>query len=147
MDHNERAGGLRAYQLQQVLEIVGARIAEPIQVAELAAAARLSPFHFSRMFKRATGYAPHAYLTRQRMGLARKLLAEGEVSLAEIARRVGYQTQAHFTDVFRKQVGITPGAFRREATAAARMAPPVRSQAIGSPLAATASAGMHAASD
>src|SRR5687768_12458748 len=134
MEHNERLAGnagLRAYQLQQVLEMVDARIAEPIQVAELAAAAHLSPFHFSRMFKKSTGHAPHAYLTVRRMALARRLLAEDELALADIARRVGYQTQAHFTDVFRKQVGITPGTYRRESRTQPRAgAAPIRAEIV-----------------
>ncbi|HYC35382.1 MAG TPA: AraC family transcriptional regulator [Usitatibacter sp.] len=114
IEHRQSPGaGLRAYQLQQVLDIIDARLAEPIQVAELAAAAHLSPFHFSRMFKKSTGHAPHAYITTRRMELARRLLASNDFSLAEIATRVGYQTQAHFTDVFRKHVGATPGAYRR----------------------------------
>ena len=108
------AGGLRAYQLQQVIDAIESRVAEPIQVAELARIAQLSPFHFSRMFKKSTGHAPHAYITARRMALARALLASGEAPLAEVASRVGYQTQAHFTDVFRKQVGATPGSYRRE---------------------------------
>ena len=108
-------GGLRPYQLQQVLDAIEARIAEPIQVAELAQVAHLSPFHFSRMFKKSTGLAPHAYITSRRMERARELLAGSEVPLGEVATRVGYQTQAHFTDVFRKQCGKTPGCYRREA--------------------------------
>jgi len=72
----------------------------------------MSPFHFARMFKLATGLAPHAYITRQRMGRARDLLATTDLPLLEVAARVGYQTQAHFTGVFHRYVGTTPRVYR-----------------------------------
>ena len=105
-------GGLAPHRLQRVLSCIEARLAERVQVRELADEIHMSPFHFARMFKLATGLAPHAYITRQRMGRARELLATTELPLLEVAARVGYQTQAHFTGVFHRYVGTTPRVYR-----------------------------------
>lgn len=107
-----QARGLAPHRLQRVLAAIDARLAEPIQVHELADEIHMSPFHFARMFKLSVGHAPHAYITQQRMERAKDLLAHGDLALAEVATRVGYQTQAHFTGVFHKQVGMTPRVFR-----------------------------------
>jgi AraC-like DNA-binding protein len=104
--------GLSSNRLKRVLGTIEARLGESILVADLAAEAHMSPFHFARMFKHTTGQAPHVYITAQRMERAKSLLIDGSLSLAEIARRVGYQTQAHFTGVFHANVGLTPRQFR-----------------------------------
>ena len=104
--------GLAPHKLQRVLACIEERLAEPIQVKELASLVHMSPFHFARMFKLATGHPPHAYITAQRMERAKKLLADSDLSLVEVAARVGYQTQAHFTGVFHHHVGTTPRVFR-----------------------------------
>ena len=108
----QAGGGLAPHRLQRVLACIEARLAERVQVRELADEIHMSPFHFARMFKLATGLAPHAYITRQRMGRARDLLATTDLPLLEVAARVGYQTQAHFTGVFHRYVGTTPRVYR-----------------------------------
>jgi AraC-like DNA-binding protein len=82
------------------------------RVRELADAVHMSPYHFARMFKQSTGHPPHLYITWQRMDRAKQLLAQSSLPLAEVATRVGYQTQAHFTGVFHRRVGTTPRAYR-----------------------------------
>ena len=79
----------------------------------------MSPFHFTRLFKQATGLSPHAYLTFHRVERAKQMLAESRLALVEVAACVGFQTQGHFTEVFRRHAGITPRRFRvtREAGA------------------------------
>ena len=105
-------GGLAPHRLQRVLACIETRLAERVQVRELADEIHMSPFHFARMFKLATGHAPHAYITRQRMERAKELLASTQLPLLEVAARVGYQTQAHFTGVFHRYVGTTPRVYR-----------------------------------
>ena len=117
--HFPPAAGLAPHRLQRVLACIETRLAEPIQVRELADEIHMSPFHFARMFKLATGHAPHAYITHQRMARARELLATTELPLMEVASRVGYQTQAHFTGVFHRFVGTTPRAYRLQQRAIA----------------------------
>lgn len=107
-------GGIRAHVLARLQRLIEERLTEPLRVEELAREACLSPFHFSRMFKQATGMAPHAYLVARRLERARKMLAETTLPLTDIARRSGFSTQAHFCNVFRAHTGITPNAFRRQ---------------------------------
>lgn len=109
--------GLAPHRLQRVLELIDERLCEPLQVSELAAAAGLSPFHFARMFKLATGVPPHAYITARRMEKAKLLLGASNLALCDVAAQVGYQTQAHFTGVFHRRVGVTPRAYRRAVSA------------------------------
>ena len=110
----QRCAGIRPEVLARVLHLIDQRFNEPLRVEDLGRHACLSPFHFARMFKISVGQAPHAYLTTKRMQHARDLLAGTSIPIAEVARRVGFRTQAHFSGVVRKQVGVTPGQFRRE---------------------------------
>lgn len=109
---NVTAGRLSAERLAKVEQLVQERLAEPIHVEDMAAVAGLSPFHFSRMFHASTGKAPHAYVTAKRMEAACELLATSDLPLAKVATRVGYRTQAHFTGVFHRHVGVTPRTYR-----------------------------------
>jgi AraC-like DNA-binding protein len=87
-------------------------IAETIQVEQLAALAHMSPSHFARAFKKATGRSPHVYLTTERVKYARSMLTEGSLPLIEVAACAGFHTQQHFTEVFHRYTGSTPRAFR-----------------------------------
>ena len=116
---SQRCAGIRPEVLARVLQLIDQRFHEPLRVEDLGRHACLSPFHFARMFKISVGQAPHAYLTTKRMQHARALLAESSLAIAEVARRVGFRTQAHFSGVFRKQVGMTPGQYRRQNRVAA----------------------------
>lgn len=80
----------------------------------MAAAARLSPFHFSRAFRRETGTSPLAYVRARRCERAKRLMLEGRLSLAEVALACGFAHQAHFTTIFGRIVGTTPGRWRAE---------------------------------
>ena len=78
-----------------------------------AAVARLSPYHFARQFKAATGLPPHQYVTARRVERAKQLLqGAGGLSLAEVAARAGFSDQSQFTRHFKRHVGVTPGRFR-----------------------------------
>ena len=72
----------------------------------------MSPFHFARMFKASMGRPPHEYITLQRMERAKRLLGTSDIPLVQVATLVGYQTQAHFTGVFHRRVGMTPRTYR-----------------------------------
>ncbi len=105
-------GGLAPHKLQRVLGYIQDKLAEPVGVRELASQVHMSPFHFARRFKQAVGTPPHAYITQVRMERAKRLLAGTNLPLMEVATRVGYRTQAHFTGVFHRYVGTTPRTFR-----------------------------------
>ena len=106
------SGGLTEHQLRQVQAFVRTHLAEPLRVHQLAAQARLSQFHFARMFKRATGQPPHLYVLLQRVEYAKSLLRDGDMALVDVAAQAGFRTQGHFTGVFRRYTGSTPRAFR-----------------------------------
>ena len=107
-----RWSGLAPHRLKRVLACIDLRLAEPIQVCELADEVHMSPFHFTRMFKLATGHSPHKFITLKRVERAKELLATSDLPIAAIATAVGYQTQAHFTGVFSRHAGTTPKVFR-----------------------------------
>jgi AraC family transcriptional regulator len=102
--------------LQRVVAFIEANIRGDISVSDLAAAAFLSPFHFSRAFRASTGQSPHRFVAARRMEMAKTLLMEGKLSLAEIALMTNFASQASFTRAFHRAVGMSPGQFRRSAT-------------------------------
>ncbi len=105
-------GALDARRLRRVVDYIETHLAEDLTIEALAGVACLSPFHFARAFKAATGEAPHRYLTDRRIGRARALLADGRLPLGEIAEVCGFSSQPHFTYWFKRLVGTTPGAYR-----------------------------------
>jgi AraC family transcriptional regulator len=104
--------GLAPGVLRRVCSIVEDRLSGPLRVADLAAAARLSEFHFLRAFKRATGITPHRYVTRRRIELAKLLLLAGQMPVAEVGWRAGFASPSHFAAQFRKHAGASPAAWR-----------------------------------
>jgi AraC-like DNA-binding protein len=106
-------GTLPKWRLKRVLDYIDANLAEPITLADLAAAAALSPMHFAAQFRMSTGVRPHEYLLRRRIERARELLLQPGLSIVDVAFSVGFQTQSHFTTVFKRFVGDTPHQWRR----------------------------------
>ncbi|RJG10020.1 AraC family transcriptional regulator [Pseudomonas cavernicola] len=92
-------------------ELVRAQLAEPPSLEELAAAVNLSPFHFARVFRRATGLPPHAWLKQQRLEQARALLKAG-CSAVSVAVQLGFADQSHLTRQFKQAYGVGPGEYR-----------------------------------
>jgi AraC family transcriptional regulator len=85
-------------------------------VEQLAAVARLSPYHFARQFKRATALPPHQYVIARRVERAKQLLrGGGDLTLARVAARAGFSDQSQFCQHFKRAVGVTPGRFRKSA--------------------------------
>jgi AraC-like DNA-binding protein len=85
---------------------------QDLSIDKLAAVSHLSPYHFSRLFKENTGLAPHQYVLHWRIEEAKRLLTRSEFDLAEIAQRLGFRDQSHFTERFRKVTGATPKRWR-----------------------------------
>jgi AraC family transcriptional regulator len=104
--------GLPPHKLNRVLAFIDEHLAEAMPVKQLADHVHMSPYHFARMFRRATGRSPHAYITLQRVERAKRLLSDTNLPLVEVGARVGFQTQAHFTGVFHRYAGVTPRIFR-----------------------------------
>ncbi|MDN3059760.1 helix-turn-helix transcriptional regulator [Streptomyces sp. SRF1] len=83
------------------------RLPGRVTVTELAGVARLSPYHFLRVFKRATGHTPHRYLTLLRIAEAKRLLEAG-VTVTQAAQRCGFYSAAHLSGVFLRETGVRP---------------------------------------
>jgi AraC family transcriptional regulator len=111
---NPVRGGLTGPQLRRVKEFIDAQISKDITISDLAAVAGLSQFHFIRAFKDAVGLSPYQFVLSERIQRARELLSERYLSIAEVARAVGFSDASQLNRVFRKFVGVTPTAFRRE---------------------------------
>ncbi|WP_341992364.1 AraC family transcriptional regulator [Azorhizobium sp. AG788] len=113
-DHAPRRvkSALPKWRLKRVTEFVDAHLAETITLADLAEAAGLTRMHFAAQFRVATGVRPHEYLLRRRIARAQELLAVPGASLVDVALSVGFQTQAHFTTVFKRFTGQTPHRWR-----------------------------------
>src|SRR5437660_11868785 len=105
-------GDLPVCRLRRVTQYIEDNPHRGLRLAELSAHVHMSPYHFARLFKRSTGTAPHRFVLRRRIDRATTLLTTGELSIAEVARLVGFQTTSHFTTVFRRITGITPSASR-----------------------------------
>src|SRR6516225_4318157 len=105
-------GGLPIVRLRKIEDYVHAHVSECTSIDSLAELAELSPFHFSRVFKQATGITPLQFVTRERMLQAQQLIRETSRSLIEIALEVGYTSPSHFAQVFRRTVGMAPTEFR-----------------------------------
>jgi AraC family transcriptional regulator len=101
--------------LVQTQQYVHDNLHSKLKWDQIAAAVGMKKFGFGRAFKLATGVSPRQYVIRCRIIRAMGLLARGAGRLADIARAVGCSNQSHFTNLFRKHIGTTPGAFRRAA--------------------------------
>ncbi|PSB59370.1 helix-turn-helix transcriptional regulator [Chamaesiphon polymorphus] len=123
-------------QLQQVLDYIYAHLdsaadgialrlpqrafhqAEPtlrereLSLTELAKVINLSPTYFASTFKQATGISPHQYVIQQRVERAKSMLSKTDLTIADIALQVGFSSQSHLTQQFKRLTGITPKQIR-----------------------------------
>jgi AraC family transcriptional regulator len=113
-------GGLAAWQERRARELIDARLAENLSLAEVAHACGLSVAQFARAFKRSLGLPPHRFLIERRVERARDLLLHTGLPLADVAVRCGFADQSHFTKVFHRVVGTSPGHFRGASRTSAR---------------------------
>lgn len=107
-------GGLTARQARLVIDYIEGHIGEPTSISELAGLLDLTRFHFIRAFKQAVGLPPHRFMVVRRIERARELLTQQDLSIAEVAARVGFGNVAQFAKAFRRHVGTTPSTYRRE---------------------------------
>jgi len=98
--------------LRRVLDYISMNLDKEITLTQLAAVAGLSVFHFARTFTRAMGISPHRYVSRMRLENAMTEIAAGKLSLAEVAFKAGFSSQASFTRAFYRVNGLTPGEYR-----------------------------------
>jgi AraC family transcriptional regulator len=107
-----QVSALQKWRLKRVVEYIEDHLSAKITLSDLAAVAGLSRMHFAYQFRVATGSRPHEFLLQQRIRRAEDLLKDTAIPIVEVALTVGFQTQAHFTTVFKRLVGCTPQRWR-----------------------------------
>jgi len=95
-----------------VLEFIEESLSQPLTLADLAAQAALSEYHFARMFRQSMGLAPHQYVMQRRMEKAKALVQHTAMPLTEIALACGFNSASHFSNRFRSVTGMTPSQLR-----------------------------------
>lgn len=106
-------GGLPGGALRRVRAYIDAHIGERISLDDLARQAGVSRFHFARQFRLSTGESPMGYLRRVRIERSKSILQSRDTTIAEVAARLGFSDQSHFTRIFGRLVGVSPGSFAR----------------------------------
>lgn len=101
------------WRLRRVLRFIDDHLEETILLQDLARAAGLSRMYFAAQFRAATGTCPHEFVMRLRVNRAKSLLEETGNTIVDVAGLVGFQTQAHFTAVFKRLTGIPPARWRQ----------------------------------
>ncbi|MGE0741466.1 MAG: helix-turn-helix domain-containing protein [Hyphomonadaceae bacterium] len=110
--HVQTKGALSDRQLGRVADLIEARLASQISLQDMAAAAGLSAFHFSRAFKRAIGVSPYRYLLERRIERAKEMIREGRPTM-EVIAATGFSGPSQFSRTFSSIAGETPRAFRK----------------------------------
>ena len=103
---------LAPFRLRRAIDFIEEHLASPIGVAEIATAAGISAYHFSRAFRQATGKPPYAYLLDRRLARARQLLGSTDASLTAVSTECGFNSLSQFSRSFSRGVGVTPTAYR-----------------------------------
>jgi AraC-like DNA-binding protein len=108
-------GGLAPWQERRSKDMIAGDLTGATSLLEIAEACGLSVSHFSRAFRKSTGFSPHAWLLNARVEAASAMLQKRNASLSTIARACGFADQSHFSRVFARFVGLSPGAWRKTA--------------------------------
>lgn len=95
------------------IAFIGEHFKEPLSLELLSEKAGLSPYHFTRVFTRETGYTPHHYLITTRISAAKFLLRSSDMTIKEIAFDTGFNSESSFCNTFKKWVNITPSDYRQ----------------------------------
>jgi AraC family transcriptional regulator len=106
-------GGLAPWQERRAKELMSTDLGREISLAFVARECKLSVSHFARSFKQCTGKPPHRWLLENRVEKAKELMLDAQLPLAEIALECGFSDQSHFTRVFSRTVGTSPGSWQR----------------------------------
>lgn len=106
-------GGLAGWQKKRMVEYIEQHLSNEFSLSTLAKLAGLSPFHFSRAFKESFGLPPQRYQASRRMEKAKELLAQQDISVAQIGIQLGFSDTSSFSTTIHKHTGTTPTVYRR----------------------------------
>jgi AraC family transcriptional regulator len=108
----EYRGGLAPDCLRRILDYIEAHLDADLGIEALARVGSLSSYHFGKLFKQSVGQTVHQYVLDKRIERAKQLLTDVRRTLVEVGFAIGMANQSHFTTLFRRKVGLTPGAYR-----------------------------------
>lgn len=99
--------------IEDTIAYINEHLTEPLTLEDLAGQASLSPFYFSRLFKRETGFSPHGYLIAARVNNAKFLLKSSDAPVKDICFSTGFASESSFCTTFKKVTGSTPSDYRQ----------------------------------
>jgi len=108
-----REGGFSERALGQATDYINDNLSRKLTLTEIAGAAHMSPSHFARSFKAATGLSPHKYVIHRRVERAKALLVGTGLTIAEVAEAVGFSNPSHLASHVRRLLGVSPKTLRR----------------------------------
>jgi AraC family transcriptional regulator len=95
-------------QLQQAIDYIHTHLDRDLSLFQIAKVINISPTYFASLFKSATGTSPHQYVIQQRVEQAKVMLSKTDMAIADIALQVGFSSQSHLTQQFKRLTGVTP---------------------------------------
>lgn len=111
--------------IKRALDFIEEHLREPVTLADVATAARCSPFHFHRIFAETTGWPLLSYIRKRRLTEAANQLKLQEDPILNVAVAFGFESQASFSKAFKKQFGLSPGKYRRSLAMDSHFCPPL----------------------
>ncbi|NET31850.1 MAG: helix-turn-helix transcriptional regulator [Cyanothece sp. SIO1E1] len=113
-EHPVQQVGLPAHQLDRTLAYINTYLNQDIRLQHIADELRMSLYYFCRQFKQSMGISPYQYILQRRVELAKQLLKQRELSIANIALQCGFAHQSQMTYHFNQQTGMTPRAYQKQ---------------------------------
>jgi AraC family transcriptional regulator len=104
--------GLPKRKLQQAISFINENLTENLSLDDISKIVEMSPHYFTSLFKQSTGMSAYQYIIQCRIERAKELLCKQDLSIAEVSKKVGFQNQSHFSNVFHKHTGTTPKRYR-----------------------------------
>lgn len=109
---NQRASE-RQSAVEQSKQYIRDNLKQELSLKDIASFVNLSPYYFTRVFKKTTGYSPHEYVIMMRIDKAKYLLKTTDLPIKEISYIIGYSSETGFINAFTQKVGVSPGRFRK----------------------------------
>lgn len=106
---------LPQHKLQRAIDYIDANLRSELALRDIARVLAMSPGHFAHAFREATGLSPHRYVLARRVEMAKSLLCDTDLSITDIADRIGCASHSHFSVMFHRMTGQTPRDYRRGA--------------------------------
>lgn len=94
------------------LQFIHTHFSKKIKVKDMAQRVNMSPYHFSRIFRRETGYSPYDYLINLRINHSKILLERSSLNIKQITFKIGFNSESNYVSTFKERIGVTPKEYR-----------------------------------